>query len=519
MTQPRSTPTETAPPTSDHGPDRQPPAAPKRRRLALPNTYALLLALSAVVWVLGFIIPAGQYDVVDGAPVPGSYHHVSTGASFGERLLDLFQGPVNGLYGVQDPTSGFIGPYESGSLNGAAGVFLFVLAIGAFIVTTTRTGAIDAGIGRVAARFRTRGAAVIVALMVLITLGGSTFGLGEETLGFYAILIPLLLSLGFDRMTAVGVVLVGSVVGNMASTVNPFMTGAASDSAGIAIGQGIGLRALLLVAFGGLAIAYVVRYSVRVRRDPSRSVVGFTQEDVELAAGVDASTLTMSVRQKVIMALFAATFVFMVFALVPWAQVLHGTGAESYAWQLDWYFPELTALFLVMALVIGFVGNMRGEQLVGSVIAGASEFLGPALVIVLARGITVIMHNAMITDTVLNALEGVVSGAGAGLFGILVYLVNVPMSFLVPSSSGLATLAMPVLAPLADFAGVGRDLVVTAFQCAVGTVALVTPTSAIVMGGLTLAKVPYTRYVRWVLPLLAMLVIGSFVALLLSALA
>ncbi|WP_282945239.1 YfcC family protein [Cellulomonas endometrii] len=506
--------TQTAPPATADDTTTTPP---RRRRFTLPNTYTILLGLSVVVWALGFVIPSGQYDVVDGATVPGSYHHVDTAATFGERLMDLFQAPVNGLYGVESATSGAVGPNEQGGLFGAAGVFLFVLAIGAFIVTTTRTGAIDAGIGRVAGRFRGRGALVIVALMVLITLGGSTFGLGEETLGFYAILVPLLLSLGFDRMTAVGVVLVGSVVGNMASTVNPFMVGAASDAAGIPIGQGIGLRALMLVVLGGLAIAYVVRYSVRVRRDPSRSVVGISQEDAEVAAGLDEHALSMTGRQKVVMALFAATFVFMVFALVPWAQVISGPEAASYAWQLDWYFPELTALFLVMSIAVGLVGRMRGEALVQSVLAGASEFLGAALVIVLARGITVIMHNAVITDTVLHSLEDAVQGAGSGLFGILVFLVNIPMSFLVPSSSGLATLSMPVLAPLADFAGVGRDLVVTAFQCAVGVVALVTPTSAIVMGGLSLAKVPYGRYIRWVLPLVAILVAGSFAFLLIGA--
>lgn len=508
--------TQTAPPAPTG--DLPTPRARRRRRFALPNTYAILLGLTVVVWALSFVIPSGQYDVVDGVPVPGSYHHVELSASLWDRVMDLFQAPVNGLYGVESADTGVVGPYGQGALFGAAGVFLFVLAIGAFIVTTTRTGAIDAGIGRVAGRFRQRGAAVILALMLLIILGGSTFGLGEETLGFYAILVPLLLSLGFDRMTAVGVVLVGSVVGNMTSTVNPFMTGAASDAAGVPIGQGIGLRALMLVVLGGLAIAYVVRYSLRVRRDPSRSVVGLTDEDRELATSVDEGALTMTGRQKVVMALFSATFVFMVFALVPWAQVVDGPGAESYGWQLDWYFPELTALFLVMSVVIGLVGRMRGEALVSSVLAGASEFLGAALVIVLARGITVIMHNALITDTVLHSLEDAVSGAGSGVFGILVFLVNLPMSFLVPSSSGLATLAMPVLAPLADFAGVGRELVVTAFQCAVGVVALVTPTSAIVMGGLSLAKVPYGRYIRWVLPLVGVLVLGSFAFLLAGAL-
>ncbi|HDU5520405.1 TPA: YfcC family protein, partial [Klebsiella pneumoniae subsp. pneumoniae] len=210
-----------------------------------------------------------------------------------------------------------------------------------------------------------------------------------------------------------------------------------------------------------------------------------------------------------VMLAFAGTFAFMIFAIIPWAQVIVGPQAASWSWQLDWYFPELTALFLVMSVVTGLLGGMRGNTLYNAILAGIADFMGAALVIVLARGITVIMHNAQITDTVLHSMESVVSGASSGLFAIMMYLIIMPLSFLVPSSSGLATLAMPVLAPIADFAEVGREMVVTAYQCSVGTIAMISPTSAIVMSGLALAKVSYPRYLMWVLPLLALLAVAT----------
>ncbi len=188
---------------------------------------------------------------------------------------------------------------------------------------------------------------------------------------------------------------------------------------------------------------------------------------------------------------------------------MSGPQAASWSWQLDWYFPELTALFLVMSVVTGLLGGMRGNTLYNAILAGIADFMGAALVIVLARGITVIMHNAQITDTVLHSMESVVSGASSGLFAIMMYLIIMPLSFPVPSSSGLATLAMPVLAPIADFAEVGREMVVTAYQCSVGTIAMISPTSAIVMSGLALAKVSYPRYLMWVLPLLALLAVAT----------
>src|SRR5476649_1424218 len=237
------------------------PPAPLPKVLRFPSAYAVLLAITVVVWALTFVIPSGKYQLLDGRPVAGSYRLVDNHRAFSEKLLDLFMAPVNGFYGVQNSATGHVGPYESGAVFGAVGVFFFVLAIGAFVNTTIRTGAIDAGIGRIATRFRRRGTLLISLVMVLIAIGGSTFGMGEETLGFYAILTPLLLRLGYDRLTAVGVILVGSVVGNMNSTVNPFMTGAASAGADIPLGQRIGLRAAMFVVITGIAVIYVVRYA------------------------------------------------------------------------------------------------------------------------------------------------------------------------------------------------------------------------------------------------------------------
>jgi uncharacterized ion transporter superfamily protein YfcC len=181
--------------------------------------------------------------------------------------------------------------------------------------------------------------------------------------------------------------------------------------------------------------------------------------------------------------------------------VVNGPNAESFGWQLDWYFPELAALFIVMSIVIGLIGGLGEKGMTDTFVKGAGDFIGVGLIIVLARGVTVIMNNSEITDTILNSMESVVSDTSSGLFGALMFLINLPLAFLVPSSSGHAALAMPILAPLADFAGVERAMVVTAFQSASGIVNLITPTSAVVMGGLALAKVRYDQYLRFVGPL------------------
>jgi uncharacterized ion transporter superfamily protein YfcC len=526
-----------------------PAAEPEKKGLKFPSAFTVLFFVLVVIWALSFVVKPGSYDYVQCAPderavpVPGSFHDVEIERTFTDKLYDLWLAPVNGLYGIQAPQEAIdapvvasdadiasacrlteaevaaglesgdivvlgeknaIGAYESGDMIGAVQVFFFVIAIGAFITVTMNTGALDAGIARLVHRFRSRSATLIIILMLVFSLGGTTYGMAEETLGFYALIVPIMVALGYDRLVGATVIMLGAGVGTLASTVNPFATGVASDAAGIALGNGIVWRFLMYIVLTAVTILYVLRYASKVKKDPSKSMAAKVPGDELLAAEADQEPPLMSGGQQQVIWIFMLTFVIMIFSVIPWNDILGSNGFTD-AITLGWYFPELAALFLVGAVIIGLLGGLGEEGTVNGIVGGMGDFIGAAFIIALARGVTVVMNNASITDTVLNALEGVVSGLGSGIFAVVMFIVNIPLAFLVPSSSGHATLAMPIMAPLADFADVSRAMVVTGYQSASGWMNLFTPTSAIVMGGLTLAKVGYDRYLRFVTPLLVIL--------------
>ncbi|MEI5099962.1 YfcC family protein [Streptomyces sp. PmtG] len=480
---------------------------PTKRKFTFPSALTVLAVVTVAVWLLAFLIPSGVYDRDDkGAPVQGSYHRVPGEQSFTDRLNDLFLAPVNGLYGIQDTASGQVGPDLSGDLYGSAGVFLFVLAIGAFITVVFATGALDRGIGRLAHRLRERGALLIAGVMVVFSVLGTVEGFAEETLGFYGLIVPLMLALGYDRMTAVGAIILGAGVGVLCSTVNPFATGVASSAADISLGDGIVLRFAMWVVLTAVTVLYVIRYARRVQRDPERSLSGFLPGDRERTAADTGEAPELTGLHKALLGVVALVFAFMIFSVVPWSSALTGDAdAEPYGFELGWSFPQLAALFLCAAVLVGLVARMGEQKLSATVIQGAADFISPALVIVLARGVTVIMNNSQVTDTVLHSIEGVVKGTSSGVFAVIVFVVNLPLAFLIPSTSGHATLAMPILAPLADFAGVSRSVVVTAWAAASGWMNLWVPTTAVTIGGVALAKVGYDRYLRFVWPLLVIL--------------
>ncbi|MFD0064500.1 YfcC family protein [Streptomyces sp. NPDC056690] len=501
-------------PTDTEAP-QQPHPKPK---FTFPSALTVLAIVTIAVWALAFLIPSGQYTRDgSGAPVQGTYHRVDSGQSFVDRLDDLFLSPVNGLYGIQDTKTSLVAPDNTGDLYGSAGVFLFVLAIGSFITVVFATGALDRGIGRLAHRLRDRGALLIAGVMVVFSVLGTVEGFAEETLGFYGLIVPLMLALGYDRMTAVGAIILGAGIGVLCSTVNPFATGVASSAADISLGDGIILRFIMWIVLTAVTVAYVIHYAKRVQRDPERSLSGFLpgdreQEEAE-AHAVEVPELTGL--HKAVLTVTALVFAFMIFSVVPWSSALTGKAdATPYSFELGWSFPHLAALFLVAAVLVGVVAHLGEPKLSSTIIQGAADFISPALVIMLARGVTVIMNNSKITDTVLHSIEGVVQGTSSGIFTIIVFVVNLPLAFLIPSTSGHATLAMPILAPLADFAGVSRAVVVTAWQAASGWMNLWVPTTAVTIGGVALAKVGYDKYLRFIWPLLAILfvLICGFVA-------
>src|SRR3954452_24161254 len=261
------------PPPEQAAPPPAPPDEPTTQR-KFPTAFTVLAIVLLLVWIASFFVPAGRYqqDGVTGSPVPGTYHELpSCGGlaaasavagvncaptSFAYRFKQLWVAPPNGLYGVE-AGNGFISADEQGFLYGSAAIFFFVLDVGAFITVTMKTEAIQTGIGRLAVRFRHSGSILVAILMAVFALGGTSYGMWEETLGFFVLLVPLTLALRYDRMVAAAIIFLGAGAGVIGSTVNPFATGVASDAAGISIGDGIGLRIALWVVLVSCAIAYV----------------------------------------------------------------------------------------------------------------------------------------------------------------------------------------------------------------------------------------------------------------------
>lgn len=482
------------------------------RGFRLPSAYTILFALIVLMALATWIVPAGVYDLDKaGSPIPGTYHSVPSHPA--HILVDSLTAPINGLYGIQD-SKGNINYYNSGSLFGAIDVALFIIVIGGFLGVTMRTGAIQNGIGRLVQRLRGRERWMIPILMIVFALGGTTYGMAEESLAFYSLIVAVMIAAGYDAMTGAAVVLLGCGIGTYGSTINPFATGIASGFAGVSISDGLVLRLVMLIVGLGVGIFFVLRYADRVKADPSRSIVANMREENEqrFSTGTDGADAALTGRHKLILAVFALAFGVMMYGVIPWEDLNLPLPT------LWWWFPEMTASFILFSVIIGLIGGLSEENLTGSFVDGARDLLGVALIIGIARGITVIMNNGQITDTVLNWAEQALGDVGQAAFAIVMFLLFLPLSFLIPSSSGLATVAMPIMSPLASFADVPSELVVTGFQSASGIMNLFIPTSAVVMGGLAIARVPYGSYLRWVWPLLAMLVVLSVVALGLGAL-
>lgn len=489
---------------------------PKQRNF--PSALGILAAVIVLVWIATFFIDSGTYKQDEnGEPIPSSFHNVPSPLSFHDKLWDLVLAPINGLYGIKNAVTGQVGPFGSGTLFGSAQVFLFILMIGGFMTVVFATGALDRGISLLAHRFRTRGALLIVVMSVLFAILGSVMSWSDEQLAFFALFVPLMLAIGYDRLVVMAVVAVSGSVGSIGATVTPFRIGIGSDAAGVSIGDGIGWRLVLFVLTLGAFLAYTLRYAKRVQSDPSSSLIGFSSDDTEVAQQAQSvQAESLSGRQKIILALFVFTFLLLTFSIVPWSDILggktviadydtHVTKVVPYSWELGWWLPELSALFVVMAIVIGIVGRLGESGIARNFLKGVVDFTGPAFLVAVARGVAVILNNTQTLDTVLHSMESFVSGRSEVVFVLLMSVVALPLGFLVGSGSAGMALVMPVLAPLGDFAGVDRSLVVTIYNAIGAWLNLVLPTNAILMASLALAKVRYDIYIRWMVPLMGIL--------------
>lgn len=465
------------------------------KQFKVPHVYAIIFALMVIFAVLTWIVPSGSYQrqEVNGreVTVAGTYEQ-SEKTYIDEETgdeVDLRQGVFDVL---QAPTRG---------IQEAIEVVAFILIVGGSFQVITKTGAITSGTGRVVRRFKNKDILIIPIAMVLFALGGTSFGMAEETLPFFAIFMPIMMAMGFDSMTAFMVVFVGARTGYIASTINPFNVLIAQGILGIQGNPQLWLRMIAWVVLTAVAITWVVLYARRVKKNPESSI---TFEDdiakkVEFAADESALDAEFTGRQKGVLAVFIAGM-----CLIIWGLVTQG-----------WYMNEISAVFLAMGLLAGVIAGFSQDVIAQEFVAGIADFAFSAIVVGLARGILVIASDGMIIDTILNALATGLGGIPAVLFTTLLYAVENLLAILVPSSSGLAALTAPIFGPLTELMGLNPEAAVWALSMGSATMSLICPTSAILVAGLGVCKIKLGQWWKtvWKFFLVVSLINIVFVAI------
>ncbi|HEM2667916.1 TPA: YfcC family protein [Streptococcus suis] len=492
-----------------------------KKGFKLPSSYTILMLIIAFMAVMTWIIPAGQYQVDEaGRLVAGTYEKVAQNP---QGIYDVFMAPVRAMLG-------------HGATEAAINVAFFIIMVGAFLGVVNETGALDVGIASIVKRFKGREKMLIYILMPLFALGGSTYGMGEETMAFFPLLVPVMMAVGFDSITGVAIILLGSQIGCLASTVNPFATVVASDAAGVSVADGMIWRLVFFVVILLMGVLFVANYAEKAKNDPTKSLV-YKQREADMqhfnVTATQEVNAELSPAQKRVLWVFVLTFVLMICSFIPWEDLGVTIFTQFKDWLIGlpfigqvigsstaalgtWYFPEGAMLFGIAGIVVGLVYGMSEERLVKSFMFGAADIFSVALICAIARGIQVIMNDGMITATILHMGEEGLQGLSSQVFIILTYLFYLPMSFLIPSSSGLAGASMGIMAPLGEFVNVPASLVITAFQAASGLLNLVAPTSGIVMGALALGRVEIGTWYKFVGKLIVGIMIASIAILVIA---
>ena len=499
----------------------------KKRKFSFPSAYTVILIVLVLVMILTFFIPAGKYaslsynkdtqefivtqpngDIsnepgtqatldkfnvntnldkfTDGSvykpvAIPGSYEEVTREKRtlFG-TVVEFLKAPIQGLADSID-------------------ILTFVLILGGIIGVINKTGAFAAGMNALSSKLRGKEKWLIILTLSLIALGGTTFGLAEETVAFYPILVPIFMAAGYDALVAIATIYLGSCIGTLASTINPFSVVIASNTAGINFTDGIGLRIAMLVIGTSLCIWYTVRYAEKVRKNPETSLIFEQKEELEEKFLHNTETTELPIfdfRKKSLLVIFALGFVVMVYGVK----------------ELDWFFVEISALFLFITFIMAAISGLSEKDFVNEFVTGASDLLGVALVIGLARGVTIIMENGMISDTLMFWLSNSVSNMSGPIFTTMLYFIYILLGFFIQSSSGLAVLSMPIMAPLADVVNIDRALVIDAYNWGQGMIGFIAPTG-LVLASLAMVNITFDKWIKFVMKLMIMIIIVSIILL------
>jgi uncharacterized ion transporter superfamily protein YfcC len=496
----------------------------KKRRLSFPSAWLIVFILLIVAAVLTYIIPAGAYStliyneesqaftitapsgdeseapatqatldqfgiktdlnkLVDGTiwkpiAIPDTYERVDPQH---QSIVDVIMSTVNGIYETID-------------------IMFFVLVLGGCLGILTYSGAFTAGIGALSRATKGKEYILIVAMTFLISLGGTTFGMAEETMALYPVLVPVFLAARYDALVCVTSIYMGSTIGCMFSTVNPFSAVIASNAAGVDFTSGIFWRMMGLVVGVIIVIAYIIRYATKVKADPTKSIIYDERFKIEAAFENKHEVEPLKPRYSIALIVFLACFAVMIYGVI----------------NLEWWFGEMTAVFIVGGAIIGIILGLPEKVFFEEFINGASALVGVGMIIGFSRSVNILLETGKIQDTI---LQGLISGVGdmnPYLFLIILMFIFMILGFFINSSSALAVLTIPIMAPLADAVGLPRELVISAYIYGLGIITAVSPCSLALIT-CEMVKVPYVKYVRFLMPLLGILTVLAIVMLMLQA--
>lgn len=443
-------------------------AAPKRKLFArFPHVYTLLFSLIILAAILTYILPANVYDfqVINGETSrlidPASYHAVD-------------QNPI-GPWGVLQAIPKGMGQVAS--------IIFFIFIVGGSFNIIQATGAVETFIRATTISLKGREALILIVIVILFSIGGTTFGMAEEALVFIPMLVPLAIGLGYDSLTGLALALVGPCAGFTGAFMNPFTIGVAQGIVGLPIFSGLEYRVVIYVVTTLTAIAFIYWYARRVKKNPDISIMR-AEDKKRTATDVPAET-EFTTRHKVVLILMLLTFVLLIY------------GVKTYGWYID----ELASLFLGMGIVCGLVGGLWPSKISEAFVEGAMALTVGALVVGIARAILVVLQDGFILHTIVHFLASLVQGMPAFLSVIGMYIVQLVISVIIPSGSGMASVTMPIMGPLATAVNMTQQTAVLIYQFADGFTNIIIPTQGYLLAGLALAKVPFEKWVKWYVPL------------------
>lgn len=471
----------------------------KKKSKTMLSAFSIILILIFGLGLLSHLLPNAQFigdEIVNGS------------GTVGASLSDILMAPILG--------------FES-----AVDVAIFVMVLGGFLAILNRTGALETGIKVLVQKLKGNEIILIPILMLIFSIGGTTYGMLEETVGFYVLLAATMMAAGMDPLVGSAVVLLGAGSGVLGSTINPFATGAAISALpeGIAVNQGfvILIGTFLWLTTLIISILFVVNYARKVQKDKDSTFLSLReQKEAEKKFGnfasKDEKSAKLTASQKITLILLGLTFAVMIIGFIPWGEFGITFFDKISGWLTgsslgNWWFYEAALWFLIMSIIIGIINKLGEKGIVDAFVDGADDMVGVILIIAVARGASVLMSVTHLDNYIIYNASNLLSHLPELAFVPLNYLLHIVLSILVPSSSGLATLSSPIIGPLAAQLGYSTEVTIMTLVSANGLVNLITPTCGAIMGGLALAKVEYSTWFKWALKIVITIALVNILVL------